>query len=311
MSIKSFCRQNMPREGRHHQRSDEYDDYESREGRGRNQKPKPRDEDKRGSGDRRAKQYRQREMTTASQKEPPVYRDHVHEGPSRLSLSFITVSTLLIASCFFILMVYLLGLCQVMELFVNLLIIICAGVPFSNKGGYRDLASLGGLYYYYYGGATAFTGADADRVKELDELFHQIKQPPYIFTMACAGVLMIYAATMFTLGIFRVPYHWPRVLLGEALLNFLIGLGYIPALAFYFIKLQETYNNPVCIEREQMYKSKGHKGFDCQFHGADIAGGIFGVLGVIVFILGAVLAVKAFRSVQVLKKERTNADNNL
>ncbi|XP_029354505.1 MARVEL domain-containing protein 3 isoform X2 [Echeneis naucrates] len=307
----------MPREGRHHQRSDEYDDYESREGRGRNQKPKPRDEDKRGSGDRRAKQYRQREMTTASQKEPPVYRDHVHEGPSRLSREtslyhseyYEPQNRQALYNLRYILTTR--GLCQVMELFVNLLIIICAGVPFSNKGGYRDLASLGGLYYYYYGGATAFTGADADRVKELDELFHQIKQPPYIFTMACAGVLMIYAATMFTLGIFRVPYHWPRVLLGEALLNFLIGLGYIPALAFYFIKLQETYNNPVCIEREQMYKSKGHKGFDCQFHGADIAGGIFGVLGVIVFILGAVLAVKAFRSVQVLKKERTNADNNL
>lgn len=203
------------------------------------------------------------------------------------------------------------GLCQLMELFVNLLIVICAGVPYSNNGGYRDLASLGGIYYYHFGGAGAFTGADADRVKELDQLFHQLKRPPYIFTMACGGVLMIYACAMLALGIFRVPYRWPPVLLGEALLNLLIGLGYIPALAFYFIKLQETYNDPICKEREQMYKSKGHKGFECQFHGADIAGGLFGVMGVFVFIFGAVFAVRAFKSVRELKKLRAYEDNNL
>ncbi|KAM7406135.1 hypothetical protein PAMP_000533 [Pampus punctatissimus] len=197
-----------------------------------------------------------------------------------------------------------------MEIFVNLLIIICAGVPYSNNGGYRDLASLGGIYYYHFGGANAFTGADADRVKELDQLFHQLKRPPYVFTMACGGVLLIYACAMFALGIFRVPFRWPPVLLGEALLNLLIGLGYIPALAFYFIKQQETYNNPICTEREKLYKSKGHKGFECQFNGADIAGGLFGVLGVFVFILGAVLAVRAFRSMQELKKQRKNEDNN-
>lgn len=203
------------------------------------------------------------------------------------------------------------GLCQLGELFVNLLLVICAGVPYSNNGGYRDLASLGGIYYYHFGGANAFEGADADRVKELDRLFHQLKRPPYVFTMACGGVLMIYACAMLALGIFRVPYRWPPVLLGEALLNFLIGLCYIPALAFYFIKLQETYNNPICTEREAMYKSKGHKGFECQIHGADIAGGLFGVLGVFVFIFGAVLAVRAFRSVRELKKQRANEDSNL
>lgn len=196
-----------------------------------------------------------------------------------------------------------------MGIFVNLLIIICAGVPYSNNGGYRDLASLGGVYYYHFGGANAFTGADADRVKELDRLFHQLKRPPYIYSMAYGGVLMAYTCVMLGLGIFRVPYRCPPVLLGEAVLNFFIGLGYIPALAFYFIKLQETYNNPICTEREQMYKSKGHKGFECQFHGADIAGGLFGVLGVFVFITGSVFAVRAFRSVREMKKS-TNEENN-
>lgn len=203
------------------------------------------------------------------------------------------------------------GLCQIMELSVNLLLVICAGVPYSNSSVYRDVASLGGLYYYYYGGANAFTGAEADKVKTLDQQFYQLKNPPYVYTMTCGGVLMIYACAMLALGIFRVTYRWPPVLLGEALVNFLIGLGYIPALVFYFIKVQEIYNNSICKEREQMYKSKGYNGYVCQFDGADIAGGLFGVLGVFVFIFGSVLAVRAFRSVREVKTQRTNEDSNL
>ncbi|KAM3626229.1 uncharacterized protein V6R79_025110 [Siganus canaliculatus] len=322
----------MPERGRRNERSEVYGENKSRDrdfshsgahssydNRGHNQKPRGVNEKTSAGGDKWTAHNTKRDTTSASHVEPPAYyRAHDHEGPSRPStetslyhsqvenydrqhkqalynLRYILTSR---------------GLCQLMELFVNLLIVICAGVPYSNNGGYRNLASLGGIYYYHFGGAGAFTGQDADRVMELDRRFHELKRPPYVFTMACAGVVMVYACAMLALGVFRVPYRWPPVLLGEALLNLLIGLGYIPALAFYFIKLQETYNNPICQEREQMYKSKGHKGFECQFHGTDIAGGLFGVLGVFVFIFGAVLAVRAFRSVRELKKQRTNEDNH-
>ncbi|KAJ8400490.1 hypothetical protein AAFF_G00396140 [Aldrovandia affinis] len=201
------------------------------------------------------------------------------------------------------------GLCQVMEVLLNLLIVICAGVSYSAAGGYRDLASLGGIYSYYFGGANAFTGVEADRVKELDALFYQLKLPPYIFSMACGGALMGYSCTMLLLGIFRVPFRWPWVLLAEAIANGLIGLGYIPALAFYFIKIQETYNTAICKEREQLYKSKGHQGFECQLHGADIAGGLFGVLGIIAFPFSAVLAIRAFREVRERKRRKAQEDS--
>lgn len=85
----------MAERGRHRDRSDVYTDhkswdedrhgrhYDSYDSRGRNQKP--RDTDKRGSGgDSRAKQHRQRDVTSASDVETPAYRDHYHEGPSRL-----------------------------------------------------------------------------------------------------------------------------------------------------------------------------------------------------------------------------------
>ncbi|XP_072321921.1 MARVEL domain-containing protein 3 [Eucyclogobius newberryi] len=303
----------MPERGRQHHRDENGHNYYRDRGNSRDPYEKSRDarsgQEERGrgsAGDPRPKHDRY--------KESPVYREH-HHAPSTLSREMSmnqsedhpkrqrkTHYNLRYIPTFS-------GLCQLMEMFVNLLLIICAGVPYSNNGGYRDLASLGGVYGYYFGGANAFTGEDAVRVKELDRLFHQLKRPPYIFTMACAGCIIVYALAMLCLGVFRVPYRCPPVLLGEALVNFLIGLGYIPALAFYFIKLQETYSDAVCKEREQMYKSKGHKGFECQFHGADIAGGLFGVLGFFLFIFGTVLAIKAFKTVRELKSQQRNENN--
>lgn len=86
----------MTERGGHHGRSDVYTEYKSRDkgyshngdhatydARGHNQKP--RDMDKRGSaGGRRAKENRQRDITTAPDVEPPSYRNHNHDGPSRL-----------------------------------------------------------------------------------------------------------------------------------------------------------------------------------------------------------------------------------
>uniref|UniRef100_A0A3P9QK35 MARVEL domain containing 3 n=1 Tax=Poecilia reticulata TaxID=8081 RepID=A0A3P9QK35_POERE len=309
----------MPDRGRHHQRSDVSAEYKSRDYSHRGQhslhdtqrrSQKPGGVEERFSSDRRTKENRKRDVTRGhkgsaayiaherpSTLETSVYNHEVYQQQHReamYNLRYTLTSR---------------GICQLMEISVNLLIIICAGVPYSNNGGYRDLASLGGIYAYYFGGASAFTGADADRVKELDRLFHQLKRPPYVFTMACGGILMTYACVMFGLGVFRVSHRWPIVLLVEAVVNFLIGLGYIAGLAFYFIKIQETYQNPICQEREQMYKSKGHKGFECSFNGADIAGGLFGVAGTFVFVFGGVLAVRAFRSIREQKNERTNEDN--
>lgn len=68
----------------HNSRDKEYShrgDHASHDTRGRNYTP--RDVDKRGSGDdRRVKQNRQRDVTTASDMETPARRDP--EGPSRM-----------------------------------------------------------------------------------------------------------------------------------------------------------------------------------------------------------------------------------
>ncbi|XP_028665616.1 MARVEL domain-containing protein 3 isoform X1 [Erpetoichthys calabaricus] len=194
------------------------------------------------------------------------------------------------------------ALCQAVEILINLLLLICAGVFYSNSETYLDVASLGGVYAYYYGGANTFTGAEAEKVKQLDSQFYQLKLPVVTATMAFAGALLGYCCLMVVLGVLRIPFRCPPCLLLESALNILIGLGYIPCLAFYFLKLQEVYNSQTCQDRQQMYSSKGIQGYSCGMSGTDIAGGLFGVIGIIVFPIGAILAIRAFRRVQQLKQ---------
>ncbi|KAG1952554.1 MARVEL domain-containing protein 3 [Pimephales promelas] len=311
----------MPESNRHHHTRGK--DYSGRDrndegGREHRQDRRHREDRRRPDGDDRSRSHRDKQRDADTQRDPRVYEDTRHHSrgvpsytetlPSYYedsqsdhhtgalyTLKYITTSR---------------GICQAMEFFLSLLIIICAGVNHSNSGRYRDIASLGGLYQYYYGGSNAFIGAEAQKVQQLDDQFYRLKLPPYVYSMALGGALMLYAGAMLALGVFRMPYRFPPLLLAEALSDALIGLGFIPALAFYFIKLQEIYNNSICKEREAMYSSKGHRGFECNLNGADIAGGLFGVLGIIIFPISAVLAIRAFRSVRKMKSRPTE-DNNL
>ncbi|KAG9267155.1 MARVEL domain-containing protein 3 [Astyanax mexicanus] len=295
---------------RHHQSRTQ--DRPSRDGRDRSREREYRRDDQRYREERSAGYPRDEHSRTQINSKPPAYEDAYHHEPQEMysdsstyesthqpslyNLRYLTTSR---------------GICQILEVALNLLIIICAGVPYSNKGRYRDIASLGGLYYYYYGGAQAFTAQEAVQVNELDDLFYQMKLPSYTYSMAFGGALMAYALGVLALGLFRVPFRWPAVLPVEAVLDALIGLGYLPAVAFFFIKLQEAYSSSVCKQREAMYQSKALKVGDCGVSGTDVAGGIFGVLCFILFLISAVLAVQAFRTVRRLKQQREAEDNNL
>ncbi|XP_051884736.1 MARVEL domain-containing protein 3-like isoform X1 [Pristis pectinata] len=197
------------------------------------------------------------------------------------------------------------GLCQLVEVLLNLLILVCGAISYSGTGGYTDLSSLGSLYYYTFGSAySGFQGAEAEKVKELDVAFYELKLPAVIATMAYSGALMSLACLLLVLGLARIPWQFPFLMIIECALDIAIALGYIPAVYFYFQHLIEGYNSQVCKERESMYKSKGYEGFNCSLHGADIVGGLSGCLAVIVYLLNAAAAILAFKKVRRLKGSR-------
>nr|XP_012292905.1 MARVEL domain-containing protein 3 isoform X2 [Aotus nancymaae] len=194
--------------------------------------------------------------------------------------------------------------CQMLEVLLNLLILACSSVSYSSTGGYTGITSLGGIYYYQFGGAySGFDGADGEKAQQLDVQFYQLKLPTVTAAMACSGALMALCCLFIAMGVLRVPWHCPLLLVTEVLLDMLITAGYIPALYFYFHYLSAAYSSPVCKERQVLYQSKGYSGFSCSFHGADIGAGIFAALGIPVFALGAVLAIKGYRKVRKLKEK--------
>ncbi|XP_004448875.1 MARVEL domain-containing protein 3 isoform X2 [Dasypus novemcinctus] len=194
--------------------------------------------------------------------------------------------------------------CQMLEVLLNLLILACSSVSYSSTGGYTGITSLGGIYYYQYGGAySGFAGADGEKAQQLDVQFYQLKLPTVTAAMACGGALMAFCCLLIAVGVLRVPWHCPLWLVIEGSLHVLIAGAYIPALYFYFHYLSAAYDSPVCKEREALYQSKGYSGFSCTFHGGDIGAGLFAVLGIGVFALGAVLDIRAYRKVRQLKEK--------
>ncbi|XP_004431865.1 PREDICTED: MARVEL domain-containing protein 3 isoform X2 [Ceratotherium simum simum] len=193
--------------------------------------------------------------------------------------------------------------CQMLEVLLNLLILACSSVSYGSTGGYTGITSLGGIYYYQYGGAySGFAGADGETAQQLDVQFYQLKLPTVTVAMAYSGALMAFCCLLVAMGVLRVPWHCPLLLVVEGLLDVLIAGAYVPALYFYFHYLSAAYASPVCKERETLYHSKGYSGFSCSFHGGDIGAGIFAALGIGVFALGAVLAFRGYRKVRKLKE---------
>ncbi|XP_012598074.2 MARVEL domain-containing protein 3 isoform X1 [Microcebus murinus] len=194
--------------------------------------------------------------------------------------------------------------CQMLEVLLNLLILGCSAVSYNSTGGYTGITSLGGIYYYQFGGAySGFDGPDGEKAQRLDVQFYQLKLPTVTAAMAYSGALMAFSCLLVVTGVLRVPWHCPPWLVIEGLLDVLIAGGYIPALYFYFHYLSEAYSSPVCKEREALYQSKGYSGFSCSFHGGDIGAGIFAALGIGVFALGAVLAIRGYRKIRKLKEK--------
>ncbi|XP_042636808.1 MARVEL domain-containing protein 3 [Orycteropus afer afer] len=194
--------------------------------------------------------------------------------------------------------------CQMLEVLLNLLILACSSVSYSSTGGYTGITSLGGIYYYQFGGAySGFDGADGEKAQRLDVQFYQLKLPAVTAAMAYSGALMAFGCLLISMGVLRVPWHCPLCLVIEGLVDVLIAVAYIPAIYFYFHHLSAAYDSPVCKQREALYQSKGYSGFSCSFHGGDIGAGIFAALGIVVFALGAILAIRGYRKVRKLKEK--------
>ncbi|XP_039930945.1 MARVEL domain-containing protein 3 [Hirundo rustica] len=194
--------------------------------------------------------------------------------------------------------------CQMVEVLLAALILVCSSVSCGSAGGYTGLPALGGIYYYQYGGAySGFSGADGERAQQLDQRFYLLKLPVARAAMAVGGCLLVFPCVLILIGVLRVPWHFPALLLIECTLYIVIAVGTVPALYYFLHSLLTVYNSTVCKEREQLYQSKGYQGFWCSLHGAEIAAGLLGCMAAMAYLLSAGLAIRDYRTVHEQKQK--------
>ncbi|NWR02462.1 MALD3 protein, partial [Paradoxornis webbianus] len=194
--------------------------------------------------------------------------------------------------------------CQMVEVLLAALILVCSSVSCGSAGGYTGLPALGGIYYYQYGGAySGFSGADGERAQQLDQRFYLLKLPIARAAMAVGGGLLVFPCVLILVGVLRVPWHFPAWLLIECTLYIVIAVGTVPALYYFLHSLLNVYNSSVCKEREQLYQSKGYQGFWCSLHGAEIAAGLLCCMAAMAYLLSAGLAVRDYRTIHEQKRK--------
>ncbi|XP_056356827.1 MARVEL domain-containing protein 3 isoform X2 [Oenanthe melanoleuca] len=87
--------------------------------------------------------------------------------------------------------------CQMVEVLLAALILVCSSVSCGSAGGYTGLPALGGIYYYQYGGAySGFSGAEGELAQQLDQRFYLLKLPIARAAMAVAGCLLVFPCVL-------------------------------------------------------------------------------------------------------------------
>ncbi|XP_053808525.1 MARVEL domain-containing protein 3 isoform X2 [Vidua macroura] len=90
--------------------------------------------------------------------------------------------------------------CQMVEVLLAALILVCSSVSCGSAGGYTGLPALGGIYYYQYGGAySGFSGADGERAQQLDQRFYLLKLPIARAAMVVGGCLLVFPCVLILL----------------------------------------------------------------------------------------------------------------
>lgn len=189
--------------------------------------------------------------------------------------------------------------CQMLEVLLNLLILACSSVSYNSRGATQASPAWGEFTttssWRAYSG---FSGADGEKAQQLDIQFYQLKKLPTVtVAMACSGAFMAFCCLLLTLGVLRVPWHCPRCWWLKVCCTCLLP-GHTSGLVLLFPQPLGCLMSPLCKERRHCTRSKGYSGFSCSFHGGDIGAGIFAALGIGVFAVGAVLAIRGYQKGQ-------------
>ncbi|KAG8562854.1 hypothetical protein GDO81_015840 [Engystomops pustulosus] len=184
-----------------------------------------------------------------------------------------------------------LGVLQMLEVILNVLVLICVIASHFALSGFSAGMASGG----FGGGYFPFEGQELQEVRQLDQEFTLLRAP-----LIYGGVTVCLLIGTLTLAILA---HGSRHLLDlskkwlliEATFSAVASLGYGAAVGVFLHFALQINSTDVCKRRERLYARNGLTWMNCDLAGTDGGAATFVILLIILHGASVVLAIKAYK----------------
>ncbi|XP_073406218.1 MARVEL domain-containing protein 3-like [Dendrobates tinctorius] len=195
------------------------------------------------------------------------------------------------------------GLLQLAEILINLLVLICASATQSASAGFSSLGGFGSATYYSMGySMSGFLGDEVNQVTQLDVQYSRMKLPTIYAAAAISLLLLTLTLSCLVASCMSGTTHNKKLLLMEEVISVLSAVTYIICVALYIHFIKQINATEVCKQRQALYHRRGYTSVTCDIMGTEMAVCVFAVILVGLYIASAVLVGL------ILRKMKTNTD---
>ncbi|XP_075441971.1 MARVEL domain-containing protein 3-like isoform X2 [Ascaphus truei] len=197
------------------------------------------------------------------------------------------------------------GLLQLVEIFLNLLVLVCASATQSASAGFSSIGGFGSSYYYSMGySMSGFQGDEVNQITQLDVQYNRMKLPT-VYCAAGIGLLLLTLTLSFLAAhCMSSVVQNRKLLLAEEVLNVVSAVTYIISIGIYIHFIKQINGTEMCKQREALYSRHGFNSVNCDILGTEVAVCVFAMMLVVLYIASAVV-------VGLMLKKTTSERNTL
>lgn len=192
-----------------------------------------------------------------------------------------------------------LGVLQMLEVILNVLVLICIVSSHFTLSGFSAGMASGGFGGGYY----PFEGQELQEVRQLDQEFTLLRAP-----LIYGGLTVCLLMGTLTLAILA---HGSRHLLDlsnkwlliEATFSAVASLGYGAAVGVFLHFALQINSTDVCKRRQRLYARNGLTWMNCDLAGTDGGAATFAIILLILYAVSVVLAARAYKEKKALQQQ--------
>ncbi|XP_053322370.1 MARVEL domain-containing protein 3-like isoform X3 [Spea bombifrons] len=189
------------------------------------------------------------------------------------------------------------GMLQLVEIFLNLLVLICASSTQSASAGFSSIGGFANSYYYSMGYAmSGFQGDEVSQITQLDMEYSRMKMPTVYFAVGISLLLLSMTLSFLVANCMASVRRNKKVLLAEEVLNVMSALIYIICIGLYIHFIKQINGSELCKKRESLYNRHGYNSVSCEILGTEVAVCVFAAMLVVSYTASAVVVGLMFKN---------------